>query len=97
MAPSWNRPKPYATTMTEAAMRIVERSGDSFIRWSKTPLPIAGGGNERRRIRYPPCPSPVRLYKRSEEGSGGKECVSTCRSRCSPYHKHTKKHVSLRP
>src|SRR3546814_18848618 len=23
---------------------------------------------------------------RSEERRGGKECVSTCRSRCSPYH-----------
>src|SRR3546814_14124306 len=25
-------------------------------------------------------------YKRSEERRVGQECVSTCRSRCSPYH-----------
>src|SRR3546814_19984157 len=28
----------------------------------------------------------VRLYDRSEERRVGKECVSTCRSRWSPYH-----------
>src|SRR3546814_15565175 len=28
---------------------------------------------------------------RSEERRVGKECVSTCRSRCSPYHKKKKK------
>src|SRR3546814_8453093 len=26
------------------------------------------------------------LHERSEERRVGKECVSTCRSRCSPYH-----------
>src|SRR3546814_13526913 len=25
-------------------------------------------------------------HSRTEEGRAGKECVSTCRSRCSPYH-----------
>src|SRR3546814_13537346 len=28
----------------------------------------------------------IRIYKRSEERRVGKECVSTCRSRWSPYH-----------
>ena len=30
--------------------------------------------------------APVRDYLRSEERRVGKECVSTCRSRWSPYH-----------
>src|SRR3546814_5382954 len=29
---------------------------------------------------------PVSVFKRSEERRVGKECVSTCRSRWSPYH-----------
>src|SRR3546814_4215058 len=29
---------------------------------------------------------PIHLAFRSEERRVGKECVSTCRSRCSPYH-----------
>src|SRR3546814_16928711 len=33
------------------------------------------------------------LVERSEERRGGKECVSTCRSRWSPYH-HKKKQLS---
>src|SRR3546814_5442578 len=32
-----------------------------------------------------------RYYKRSEERRVGKECVSTCRSRWSPYHYKKKK------
>src|SRR3546814_17448882 len=35
----------------------------------------------------------VRLHRRSEERRVGKECVSTCRSRWSPYHSQTR----LRP
>src|SRR3546814_12415560 len=31
---------------------------------------------------------------RSEERRVGKECVSTCRSRWSPYHSHTKEHIT---
>src|SRR3546814_12945661 len=31
-------------------------------------------------------------YRRSEERRAGKECVSTCRSRGSPYHYKKKKH-----
>src|SRR3546814_18150230 len=33
---------------------------------------------------------------RSEERRVGKECVSTCRSRWSPYHKKKKQHVTTR-
>src|SRR3546814_18783708 len=33
-----------------------------------------------------PLPPQMRLYSRSDERRVGKECVSTCRSRCSPYH-----------
>src|SRR3546814_19468188 len=33
---------------------------------------------------------------RTEERRGGKECVSTCRSRWSPYHKKTKKKENQR-
>src|SRR3546814_7107396 len=31
-------------------------------------------------------PSPAKAFSRSEERRVGKECVSTCRSRWSPYH-----------
>src|SRR3546814_20452142 len=34
-------------------------------------------------------------YMRSKERRVGKECVSTCRSRCSPY--HYTKHTSTQP
>src|SRR3546814_12831922 len=49
--------------------------------------------NERRETGRPVPEKPVRrLGDRSEERRGGKECVSTCRSRWSPYHyKKTKK------
>src|SRR3546814_11132000 len=33
---------------------------------------------------------------RSEERRGGKECVSTCRSGCPPYHKKKKKRVRIK-
>src|SRR3546814_7280723 len=46
-----------------------------------------------RRRHWPPaslhrrsCPRPYRCAARSEERRVGKECVSTCRSRWSPYH-----------
>src|SRR3546814_18302997 len=35
-------------------------------------------------------PAITTLYQRSEERRVGKECVSTCRSRWSPYHKKKK-------
>src|SRR3546814_4865191 len=53
-------------------------------------LAVMGGGSlehhlspsERLTEDPPPCASP----ERSEEHRVGKECVSTCRSRWSPYH-----------
>src|SRR3546814_7136383 len=35
---------------------------------------------------WTPPPSPLCILDRSEERRVGKECVSTCRSRWSPYH-----------
>src|SRR3546814_17300413 len=43
---------------------------------SKTPIRLKGG-------------TATFNYERSEERRGGKECVSTCRSRWSPYHEKT--------
>src|SRR3546814_11332162 len=41
----------------------------------------------RRRLRIPePLGAGIALVLRSEERRVGKECVSTCRSRWSPYH-----------
>src|SRR3546814_15743200 len=37
----------------------------------------------------------LRTYERSEERRVGKECVSSCRSRWSPYHKQNKKQRSI--
>src|SRR3546814_18580133 len=37
----------------------------------------------------------ARALQRSEERSGGKECVSTCRSRWSPYHEKKNKYEEI--
>src|SRR3546814_18368711 len=34
--------------------------------------------------------------RRSEERRVGNECVSTCRSRCPPYHSNKKKHTKIK-
>src|SRR3546814_15756471 len=53
------------------------------------PSPARWTGNHRQPGR-PPSERPLRLpateRRRSEERRVGKECVSTCRSRWSPYH-----------
>src|SRR3546814_12715259 len=46
----------------------------------------------RTRDKSPSSIFPNRLNNRSEERRVGKECVSTCRSRCSPNHYKKKKH-----
>src|SRR3546814_14614351 len=46
-------------------------------------LPPAGEGGAQRRMRGA---SDASCLSRSEERRVGKECVSTCRSRWSPYH-----------
>src|SRR3546814_15538300 len=63
------------------------------------PPPVSHGGTRLAMLRTTNI-SPGPLSKimvgstrlRSEERRVGKECVSTCRSRCSPYHKK-KKHT----
>src|SRR3546814_20714512 len=42
-------------------------------------------------------PLPLKLFRRSEERRVGKECVSTCRSRWSPYHSKKKQHNNNTP
>src|SRR3546814_12691742 len=62
------------------------------------PSPIEGEGVHQRatHISPPPLWGRVRVggvAARSEERRVGKECVSTCRSRCSPYHYKKKKQI----
>src|SRR3546814_11257369 len=65
----------------------------------ETLLPLAGEGGAKRRMRaraqraaLAPAGKARSKARRSEERRVGKECVSTCRSRWSPYHytKNTK-------
>src|SRR3546814_13756668 len=46
------------------------------------PVEAGGRGHHHLPVRHRPCPA----QGRSEERRVGKECVSTCRSRWSPYH-----------
>src|SRR3546814_20606588 len=54
------------------------------------PAPVAAVEHEAAR-RLDRTAEEDRLVERSEERSVGKECVSTCRSRWSPYHSNIKK------
>src|SRR3546814_14179750 len=68
--------------------------------WGSTYGPIGAGIRRVRKAGYNvaqvhlrhlnPFPNDLgellKRYDRSEERRVGKECVSTCRSRCSPYH-----------
>src|SRR3546814_20598742 len=54
------------------------------------PPPLAAGQGRDVRIARRAAPR-VHGCRRSEERRVGKECVSTCRSRWSPYHKQKKK------
>src|SRR3546814_19641588 len=57
-------------------------------------LVVPGGtapGHQPHQAADPPDPEPDRAAPRSEERRVGKECVSTCRSRWSPYHYKKKK------
>src|SRR3546814_1092948 len=62
-------------------------SRGSLMACVSTPLGSAAGEHPAARLR-PSCPATRRLswLSRSEERRVGKECVSTCRSRWSPYH-----------
>src|SRR3546814_14500372 len=77
-------------------MRISDWSSDvcssDLLRPSPVPLPtglVVKNGSNTRSSTSGVMPQPV---SRSEERRVGKECVSTCRSRWSPYHYKTKKH-----
>src|SRR3546814_2402014 len=82
---------------SDLALRHVHtRDGQpSEARDQQPPLPVEMRRLERRlhairltpRVdRHPAVPEPLRRRERSEERRVGKECVSTCRSRWSPYH-----------
>src|SRR3546814_6663766 len=72
---------------TAYEMRISDWSSDvcSSDLWkpSRIPLGISSSRNSRR---LPAPRPPCHQSFRSEERRVGKECVSTCRSRWSPYH-----------
>src|SRR3546814_15368304 len=50
---------------------------------------------DRRRGQLDPAHVPAAVVLRSEERRVGKECVSTCRSRWSPYHYNKKKQTNM--
>src|SRR3546814_8454978 len=66
---------------TAYEMRISDWSSD--VCSSDLPTPSTCRRIQRRRC---PAASPGTACRRSEERRVGKECVSTCRSRWSPYH-----------
>src|SRR3546814_14792256 len=88
----------YAYTQYYAQIRnssgTLVNTGDPFYRVTQittcaTAATCAGTANETKvTIAYN---NPNRKPSRSEERRVGKECVSTCRSRWSPYHKKKKK------
>src|SRR3546814_17464903 len=55
------------------------------------------GSVAHHRRSAPPAPHPRPDQCRSEERRVGKECVSTCRSRWSPYHYKKKNTLKVRP
>src|SRR3546814_17097786 len=80
---------------TAYEMRISDWSSDVCSSDLAIPTPgparSASRPGRARRPRSPPSPAPPsRQAWRSEERRVGKECVSTCRSRWSPYHSKKK-------
>src|SRR3546814_16567935 len=63
------------------------RSSEAPTRFRRTSSQKSSSGSERRGTGG---------FRRSEERRVGKECVSTCRSRWSPYHKKTQKNKNKR-
>src|SRR3546814_15139101 len=92
---------PYTTLFRSSAARFPAESADRFAflqeAWQQ-PVATGHAGHQRRRprrgrgeppFRHPTASSffsPLRWRFRSEERRVGKECVSTCSSRWSPYH-----------
>src|SRR3546814_12398369 len=89
---------PY-TTLFRSLSGVGKRPGAAGLSWSLPPARgrvegILAGGHHGYASWQPPAPRARRLreeprdekHGRSEERRVGKECVSTCRSRWSPYH-----------
>src|SRR3546814_13989022 len=70
-------PRPRKATLVISRSHPAEYCGNGGLTWQR---PHFGGGRSL----------PDRRCKRSEERRVGKECVSTCRSRWSPYHSKKK-------
>src|SRR3546814_4236641 len=64
-------------------LRSVRQPEFLYIAGAGTVVGGPGGDDARDGRMRPACPS---QQARSEERRVGKECVSTCRSRCAPYH-----------
>src|SRR3546814_16315952 len=64
---------------------VPESNGGSDLHRSQRQRGIPGRDQDRDAHRLPPHESQI-IPGRSEERRVGKECVSTCRSRWSPYH-----------
>src|SRR3546814_6008842 len=77
----------WSSDVCSSDLLVAELSG----RNREHPPELAAAQDADRRTRWQQGLSPRergwgRRYRRSEERRGGKECVSTCRSRWSPYH-----------
>src|SRR3546814_19637573 len=87
---------PYTTLFRSLSPQIHSFQGTTRLRVHPQPDPRQSHCRRARspwrcsnaRNRPPPeyAPQPITLSDRSEERRVGKECVSTCRSRWSPYH-----------
>src|SRR3546814_16168030 len=73
---------PFAGSLVEHLDLLVEMRED-HARDRRIGAPLGVPAVDQRRARLGPC------LCRSEERRVGKECVSTCRSRWSPYHSKT--------
>src|SRR3546814_16421937 len=78
----------------EAGLRLVDEIADAAMLRNYAPLPAARGDfllragrrDEAKAAFEAAAALTANERERSEERRGGKECVSTCRSRWSPYH-----------
>src|SRR3546814_13130017 len=70
-------------SLEEMAYVASEMQRDPYFRERKIPLMIGGATTSRVHTAVKIAPN---YDGRSDERRGGKECVSTCRSRWSPYH-----------
>src|SRR3546814_16955200 len=73
-------PQLYSEHMSRQGNQPRRLLGDRIHRSNKPAVPVVERRRRRRKGGW------VRFSERSEERRVGKECVSTCRSRWSPYH-----------